>query len=297
MADRPPLVITTTGLVGSNLARVFRAAGASPADTYYPAVDTPRGEPVDITSVQSVRALFEKTAPETVILNAALTNVEYCQENRDAAYEINVKGTRNVAEACREFKAKLVFFSSDYVFDGHAGPYSETDIPHPLSVYGETKLAGESLIKDMLADHLIIRTTVVYGYEQLGKNFCYRLINTLKEGRRISVPRDQAGTPTYAYNLARVVADLIDKKRTGIYNVVGKDLVDRYEFAKRVCDVFGLDASLLTAVTTEELRQKAPRPLKAGLRTDKVRRDSSIPIMGVDEGLKAFKREFDGKAS
>ncbi|HOU36039.1 MAG TPA: NAD(P)-dependent oxidoreductase [Candidatus Omnitrophota bacterium] len=297
MADLTPLVITTTGLVGSTLARVLHASGARPEDTYYPAVDTPRGIPVDITSGQSVRSLFEKTRPKTVILSAALTNVEYCQENRDAAYEVNVKGARNVAEACLAFGAKLVFFSSDYVFDGHDGPYSETDVPHPLSVYGETKLAGESLIRDMLADYLIIRTTVVYGYEQMGKNFCYRLINTLKERRRINVPRDQVGTPTYAYNLAQIVADLIDKKRTGIYNVVGRDLVDRYEFSKRVCEVFGLDASLLNAVTTEELRQKAPRPLRAGLRTDKVRRDSSISVMGVDEGLKAFKRELDGKAS
>jgi dTDP-4-dehydrorhamnose reductase len=188
----------------------------------------------------------------------------------------------------------MVFFSSDYVFDGVNGPYSEDDATHPISVYGETKLAAESFIRKILDDFLIIRTTIVYGCEELGKNFCYRLINTLKSGQRIRVPTDQIGTPTYAHNLSEVVIDLIENNRSGIYNVVGCDVADRYEFAKRVCAVFGLNEKLLIPVTTSELNQKAPRPLKAGLRIDKVRKDSSIKIMGIDESLRAFKKELYG---
>jgi len=294
MADMNPLLITSCGLVGATFVRVLAEQGCRCAESYYPGVDEPRGRAVDIASEESVTDLFAQTQPRTVILSAALTNVEFCQENRDIAWKINVNGARNVARACKAERARLVFFSSDYVFDGAAGPYSETDAPHPISVYGETKLAAESFIRETLEDHLIVRTTIVYGYEALGKNFCYRLINTLKAGQRIKVPADQSGSPTYARNLVEIVVDLLNKGRTGVYNVVGKDLVDRYEFSKRVCRVFGLDESLLDPVTTRELAQKAPRPLKAGLRMDKVMRESSVAVMGVDDGLASFKKELYG---
>jgi dTDP-4-dehydrorhamnose reductase len=293
--DKPrTLLITSTGLVGGNIKRVLVAKGQDLVETYYPAVDKPQGLPVDITLETSVRGLFESAMPSVVILNAALTNVEFCQENRDIAWQINVTGPQNVASLCREYRAKLVFFSSDYVFDGESGPYSETDAPHPISVYGETKLAAESFIRDTVDDHLIIRTTIVYGYEAMAKNFCYRLINTLKAGQQIKVPNDQIGSPTYAYNLAEAVVDLIEQNKKGLYNVVGKDVVDRYEFSRRVCAVFGLDEKLLVPVATKDLSQKAPRPLKAGLRIDKVLRDSSVAIMGIDDSLRAFKKELYG---
>jgi len=294
MADMNPLLITSCGLVGATFVRVLAEQGCPCAESYYPGVDEPRGMAVDIASEESVTDLFAQTQPRTVVLSAALTNVEFCQENRDIAWKINVNGARNVARACKVHRAKLVFFSSDYVFDGAAGPYCETDAPHPISVYGETKLAAESFIRETLEDHLIVRTTIVYGYEVLGKNFCYRLINTLKAGQRIKVPADQSGSPTYARNLAEIVVDLLNKGRTGVYNVAGKDLVDRYDFSKRVCRVFGLDESLLDPVTTRELGQKAPRPLKAGLRMDKVMRESSVAVMGVDDGLASFKKELYG---
>lgn len=285
------LLITSSGLVGGNILSVLGKRGIKAGESYYPAVDKPQGLPVDITDPASVNALFGSVKPSIVIQAAALTNVEFCQENRDAAWKINVTGTQNVAKACAAHKAKHVFFSSDYVFDGQTGPYSETDTPHPISVYGESKSAAETLIRETLEDHLIVRTTIVYGYEALGKNFCYRLINTLRCGQRIKVPGDQIGSPTYARNLAEVVVDLLEKNKTGLYNVVGKDLMDRYEFARRVCVEFGLDQRLLVRVATSELGQKAPRPLKAGLLIDKVSRESSVPIMGVDESLRTFKKE------
>jgi dTDP-4-dehydrorhamnose reductase len=294
MDKRPhTLLITSTGLVGGTILSVLREQGSGAAQTYYPAADTPQGLPVDISDSDSVDALFGSVSPAVVILCAALTNVEFCQNNRDAAWKINVTGPQNVARACKKCGAKLVFFSSDYVFDGAAGPYSETDAPHPISVYGESKLAAESFVRG-LDDHLIIRTTVVYGQEALGKNFCYRLINTLKAGQQIRVPKDQIGSPTYARNLAEITLDLVKKGRKGIYNVAGNDLADRFEFSRRVCAVFGLDEKLLVPVTTAELGQKAPRPLKAGLKTDKVSRDSAVAVMGIDESLLAFKKELYG---
>lgn len=292
MDKQTVLLITSTGLVGGNLLKVLKNKNFKIIESFYPAVETGNGFGVDITDKDALKKVFENNKPDIVILNAALTHVDLCQENNELARSINIEGTRNVALNCKQFNAKMIFFSSDYVFDGKNGPYSEEDQTNPISYYGVTKLEGENLIKQLVADYLIIRTTVVFGFEKLAKNFCYRLINTLKEGQKINVPSDQIGNPTYAYNLAEIVVELIEKKQKGVFNVVGNDLMDRYEFALAVCQGFGLDRTLINPIITAELKQKALRPLKAGLKTDKVKKIVSTEVLGVTESLKLFRKEI-----
>ncbi|MDD5347925.1 MAG: SDR family oxidoreductase, partial [Candidatus Omnitrophica bacterium] len=196
------LVITTTGLVGGNLYAVLSRREPSMARTFYPAVEKEPGFAVDIADPASLEPLFKQVSPKTVFLSAALTNVDYCESHPEESSRINVQGTKNVVDACARQRAKLVFFSSDYVFDGTDGPYSETDCPGPICEYGRQKLAAETAVASTLEDYLIIRTTVVFGCEKARKNFCYRLVSTLGEGKEIRVPSDQVGTPTYAGNLA-----------------------------------------------------------------------------------------------
>jgi len=183
-----------------------------------------------------------------------------------------------------------VYFSSDYVFDGTAGPYSEDDPPSPTSAYGRTKLAGEEVVREIAADHLIVRTTGVYGWEQQGKNFVMRLIRELGDGRTLKVPTDQIGSPTYASNLVQAVRELLQHRKVGTYNIAGCQLVDRYHFALAVARVFGLRADLLTPVSTAELGQDAPRPLQAGLKVDKAKREITTPLLGYEAGLEAMKK-------
>jgi len=288
------ILITSTGLVGGNILRVCKNEGLDVVETYYPTIDLPVGYPVDITDNSSLEKVFTKSDPEIIILNAALTNVEFCEEHQDVARKINVQGTANVIKFCKKVGAKLVFFSSDYVFDGENGPYSEDDKTDPVCFYGQTKLEAETLIRQELRNFLIIRTTVVYGFEKLGKNFCYRLINTLKQGKTIKVPEDQIGSPTYALNLVEVVVDLLKKDRNGLYNVVGRDLIDRYRFSLAVCSEFGLNKELVIPVKTQDLKQKAPRPLRAGLKIDKVLRETEVAILDVKESLAKFRKEING---
>jgi dTDP-4-dehydrorhamnose reductase len=191
-----------------------------------------------------------------------------------------------VVQAVNEINAKIIFFSSDYVFDGVQGPYSEDDPAHPISEYGNQKLIGEHYIAFHSKNYLIIRTTVVYGWETQGKNFVQRLIKSLRDGERIRVPVDQIGNPTFAPNLAEAVIELATGGETGICNIVGSTLVSRYEFAVTIAKAFDLDPLLIVPVSTEELGQVAQRPLSAGLRVDKAQKILRTSLLGYLEGLR-----------
>lgn len=289
------LLLTAASLVGDYLQKVFADAGyVVTACRQRQQSDERDPLAVDLTDAASLRAVFERTQPEIVLLCAALTNVDLCEQQPELAYAVNTAGPAEVARLCAD-KAKLVFFSSDYVFDGQHGPYSEEDEPSPIDYYGRTKLEAEQAIRVLCPGHLIIRTTVVYGCEQAGKNFAMSLVKTLSQGQQRKVPADQVGTPTHALNLCRIVRELVSSGCQGVYNVVGPDLINRYDFALEICREFGLDKGLLVPVTTAELKQPAPRPLQAGLRIDKVCAQASTKPMGVREGLGLLKEELRWK--
>ena len=244
---------------------------------------------LDMNDQKEVTEILTSLKPDVIIHPAANPNVEYCEEHTEETWHVNVEGSRNLIETARDIGAKFVYFSSDYVFDGTNGPYSENDIPSPINEYGLQKLAVEKLIKNYLENYLIIRITIVYGWEQRGKNFVMGLIKNLKSDRFMNVPIDQIGSPTYINNMVQVVKELIESDKTGIYHVAGTDLMNRYTFAKNVAEIFELDENLLIPVTTNQLGQIAKRPLKAGMKVDKVQKDVSIRVMNVREGLEEMK--------
>ena len=244
---------------------------------------------LDMTDQKAVKEILTSLKPDVIIHPAANPNVEYCEAHQKETWQINVEGSRNLIETARDIGAKFVYFSSDYVFDGTNGPYSEEDIPHPINEYGLQKLAVEKLIKNYLENYLIIRITIVYGWERRGKNFVMGLIKNLKNGRSMNIPFDQIGSPTYVNNMVHVVKELIESNEIGIYHVAGTDLIDRYTFAKNIAEIFELDENLLIPVTTNQLGQIAKRPLKAGMKIDKVQKDVSIHLMNVREGLEDMK--------
>lgn len=244
---------------------------------------------LDMTDIKAVKDILTLIKPDVIIHPAANPNVEYCEEHPKETWQVNVEGSRNLIEIAREIGAKFVYFSSDYVFDGTTGPYSENHIPNPINEYGFQKFAVENLIKKSLDNYLIIRITVVYGWERRGKNFVMGLIKNLKHGDIMKVPSDQIGSPTYVNNMAQVVKELIESDKSGIYNVAGTDIIDRYTFAKNVVEIFELDENLLIPVSTNQLGQKAKRPLNAGMEVNKVQKDVSIRLMNVREGLEDMK--------
>ena len=252
---------------------------------------------LNIVDAARVRAVFERVRPSHVALCAALTHVDFCQEHPEQAAKVNVEGVRNVLEACAAHASKLAFFSTEYVFDGINGPYEENDAPRPLSVYGQTKLDAERLLLDCALAPLIIRTTVVYSFLPGSKNFIMQLADRLRQGQFMNVANDKYSHPTYAPNLAAVTRSLIGAGKTGIYHVVGPDYMNRYDFALKAAEILGFDKSFIRPISTTELGQKAPRPLRAGLKTDKLARDLGHALTGVEAALREIRPQLSANAA
>lgn len=227
----------------------------------------------DVRSTNAVNAAFQTaTSQDAIIHAAALSNVDWCENHPKEAVSVNVAGTRNVAAAAKQAGARLIFFSSEYVFDGQAGPYDENSQPNPISEYGKQKLSAEKLIGELCSNYLIIRMTTVFGYEEAGKNFLMSCISRMQTQPVVQVPDDQISTPTYVEDIARITADLAGRPDVqGILNIAGPDLMSRTDFATAIVEAFGLDLARLQPVSTAELEQPARRPLKAGLKIDRLK--------------------------
>ncbi len=251
---------------------------------------------LDITDAGVVRELLARLRPEAVIHTAAFTAVDACETQRDLSWRVNVEGTANVAAACREIDARLVHVSTEYLFDGENGPYTEEDPPHPISHYGLTKLESEKAVRERCSDWVIGRTTVLFGHApNVRPSFVAWLADKLSRGERVRVVDDQIGSPTLADNLAQMLLALLDSDRGGVYNTVGDTILDRHAFAVMEADLFGLDPSLIDRIKTSELGQPAPRPLKAGLIMDKFKRDfPSVPVLTAGQALGEIQRQMQG---
>jgi len=250
-----------------------------------------RLEHLDMRDQQATVDFLSRVKPNIVVQTAAQPNVDYCEDHREEAWRTNVLGTENVAKACEQVGAKHVFISTDYVFDGKAGPYSEDDPVNPINFYAVTKVEGEKRVQS-LGNYLIIRTGVVFDADPDSKNFALRVVNELTAGRTMLVPIDQYGNPTLASNLASCVIELSTEDKVGVYNVAGRSIMSRFDFALRICEAFNLDRRLIRPITSEELRQKAKRPKKLGLKTDKAARELSTQLLEVDEALNRFKDDL-----
>jgi dTDP-4-dehydrorhamnose reductase len=186
----------------------------------------------------------------------------------------------------------MVFFSTEYVFDGVNGPYDEMALPNPLSSYGRTKLAAENVIKDTLDDALIVRTTVVFGWDRGSKNFAMQIYERVQNGLEMTIPDDQIGTPTLAGYLADASVRLAQMGVVGVVNVVGRDIVARSDFARALVKLYGGKAELVIAVSTASLHQKAVRPLRGGLRTEKLQRLLGEEPPSLEQSLRRLEWEW-----
>lgn len=241
--------------------------------------------------------LLEQTRPNIVYITAGFTRVDACEEEPARAHAINCDGPTAVCRAARTLGAKTVYYSTEYVFDGVRGPYTEEDQPNPLSVYGKSKLAGEDAILGEGPDALILRTTVVFGPEIHGKNFAYQLAARLAAKETMRVPQDQVSSPTYNRDLATASVALVESGAHGVFNVVGPETMDRAVFAKRLARAVHLDETLIGTVSTKTLKQIAPRPLNAGLEIDKMR--SAVPqvkMRTVEEAVAHWQTHPRGKS-
>ena len=239
---------------------------------------------LDIRNKGEVKSLINGLQPTHIILTSALGNAELCETDKKLCYAINVEGTKNVSEACKEIDAHLTYISSDYIFDGKEGPYTEEETSNPINEYGKAKNESESIINS-LEKYIIIRTTNIYSYGHDKKNFIAGLIEKTKNNQEFKVPEDQIGTPILASELARANIELIERGFNGTINIVGPDLVNRVEWCKRIASELKLNDKLIKGVKTSELNQKAKRPMNAGLKTDKLE-GLGIKIKNLEESAR-----------
>lgn len=235
-------------------------------------------------SPENLDEIFEQYEIDAVYCVGGATDVERCEADTEWAMQTNHLGPAALASRCTHIP--FIYFSTEYVFDGLDGPYTETSEKNPVSVYGLSKSLGEEAVLRMHSTALVLRTTVVYGEDPGGKNFLYSLRRNLASGQTISVPVDQFSTPTYNRDLARATIALVHASRYGIFHICGPELLSRYDFAVQAALEMKLDSRMLRGVVTSDLAQKAKRPLRAGLLTEKL--TQSVPevrMRTVAEGI------------
>lgn len=268
------LVVGAKGMLGADLLSLLGERGRG--------VDLPE---IDITDLVSVQRVLTALKPSVVVNCAAYTDVDGCESNSDTAMQVNAEGVAFLAMISREIGAKLVQVSTDYAFDGSKGsPYREDDLPRPLNVYGESKLAGE-LNVDVNPDNLVVRTQWLYGLQ--GKNFVETMLRLATEKDRLSVVDDQIGAPTWTVDLAKGMIALIDAGCRGTYHVANSGSTSWNGFAQAIFSGAGLTVQV-EAMTTEQLNRPARRPLHSTLDCSKLAADTGVTLQPWQDALNQY---------
>lgn len=243
-------VTGASGQLGYDVAELLKAKRME-----YMAVS--RGS-MDITDKLQVRRVIKDYKPDCVIHCAAYTSVDNAENDRDNCYKVNVLGTRYIADVCRELNAKMVYISTDYVFDGESNePYSIEDVPNPINYYGLTKYQGELEVQQSLEKYYIVRTSWVFG--ENGNNFVKTMLGLGMSKKKISVVADQVGSPTYTHDLAKILIDLIKTEGYGVHHISNSGYCTWYEFAEEIFKQSGLNIKLIP-VYTSDYPSKVLRP-------------------------------------
>jgi dTDP-4-dehydrorhamnose reductase len=244
---------------------------------------------LDITDGLAVENLITECKPDAIIHAAAMTQVDECELNKIDCYNTNVTATRFLIEAAKEVNSKLVYISTDFIFDGSTGPYKEDDEPKPVNYYGSTKLSAETEIMESGLHWCIVRTVLVIG-TAVGtrSNIISWVKEKLSKGEKIKVVNDQFRTPTFTEDLAKGILLVLEKNATGIYHISGKDLLTPYQIALKTAEHFNLDDSLIEQADVTSFTQPAVRPPRTGFYIDKARKDLGYEPLSFEEGLKKF---------
>ena len=271
----PRILITgSDGLIGQALQR--KLANWPEADVLATGLDNfPRFRsgsggyvPLDVTGHGAVERLFLDFAPTAVVHLAAMSKVEACEQDKEACWRVNVEATANIARLCKYHGARLVFLSTDFLFDGANGPYAEDDYPAPVNAYGRSKQAAENAIRlSGLTQWASVRTSLVFGTgdDLKGLNIATLMVRQLKAGASFLAASDQLRSPTYAPDLADGLRRIIQFEKSGLYHLAGRERLSVFDLCRLAAPVFGFDPNLIEPTTTAALHPDAPRPLNGGL--------------------------------
>jgi dTDP-4-dehydrorhamnose reductase len=249
---------------------------------------------MDITDRQQVLKVFEEIKPDAVIHTAAMTQVDDCEKDKDQCRLANIDAVSNLIEACRNFDSHLVHLSTDFIFDGEDGPYTEEAVPNPINYYGWSKLEAEKLLQESDIKWAIVRTVLVFGIanDMSRSNIILWVKKSLEEGKTIKVVNDQWRTPTLAEDLATGCILIVKKGALGIFNISGKDFLSPYDMAVQTADYFGLDKSLITEVDSTIFTQPAKRPPRTGFVINKAKNELGYNPKSFTEGIAILSKQL-----
>lgn len=242
---------------------------------------------LDITDREAVLTMVQDFAPDVIIHGAAMTAPDPCETDRETCLKVNVEGTAHVAEAASINRAFLVHVSTDFIFDGEGGPYSEDDLPNPVNFYGLSKLKAEEAVRASGCRWAIARTVLVYGNTH-GAQRSHLILwvrDKVGSGEHIKVVSDQVRTPTYAGDLAKGILLIADKQAEGVFHLSGKDTLTPYDMAMATCTALDLDHTLMEKVDASIFTQPARRPMRTGFHIDKAVRELGYAPLSFQEGL------------
>lgn len=289
----PKVLITgSNGLLGQKLVSLLAD------DTAYQVIATGRGDnrnpagaytylTMDITKEVDIQQVIDNQKPDFVVNTAAMTHVDQCQLHPKDCWKQNVQAVEYLVSSCAKSGSFLLHLSTDFIFDGAAGPYKEDDDPNPLSYYAESKLASEKIIKNATIRWAIARTMLVYGvaHDMSRSNIILWVKSNLEQNKPIKVVSDQWRMPTLAEDLATGCKLIIDQKAEGVFHLSGKDMLTPYDIALKTAAFFELDSSLITEVDGSIFSQPAKRPARTGFILDKAYRQLDYKPRSFDEGL------------
>lgn len=249
-------------------------------------------EEMDITDAAICKSVISQSKADAVIHCAAYTAVDAAEDDVERCRRINGEGTRNVAAACRDAGVKMMYISTDYVFDGEGTrPWEPDDERNPLNVYGLTKCEGELAVEELLDQYFTVRIAWVFGVA--GKNFIKTMLRLGKERGAVSVVDDQVGSPTYTYDLARLLVDMIQTDKYGRYHATNEGLCSWYEFAKEIFHQAGMDDVKVTPVSSDQFPAKAKRPANSRMSKAKLTENGFELMPTWQDALSRFLKEIE----
>ena len=291
MAAKRALITGGSGLLGSNTARAA-AKDFEVFATYnsnYSLISGCKFIPLDIRDKNKVFSVFQDVRPHLVIHTAALADVDYCEDHPEEAWAVNVEGTENIAKASSEISTKLIHISTNSIFDGKKGMYSEEDKPSPVNVYARTKLEGEKKVQRLIPDSIIIRTAF-YGWSLHNKtSLAEWVITSLKEQKPVNMFTDVFFSPIFAGDLVEIIIEMYHKEICGVYHVGGRERCSKYAFGLEIAKSFGLNADNIHPTSITDMGLKAPRPRDLSLNVAKLSKELNTQLPSVREGVERFR--------
>jgi dTDP-4-dehydrorhamnose reductase len=296
------LVTGSNGLLGQKLISKLSARtgmqiiATDLGDNLNPSIEDYEYIDLDLTQTTRLENTFKRIKPDAVIHAAAMTHVDQCELNPEACHKVNVEATETLARLCSDFGAFLIFVSTDFIFDGTAGPYKEEDQPNPLSVYGHAKWDAEKIVQSMTTPWAIVRTVLLYGFVPgLGRtNIVLWVKKSLEDGNKIKVVNDQERSPTLAEDLADGIIAVLMRKREGTYHISGSEQMKIIDIARTVAKHWNLDESLIEETTSDVIAQPAKRPPVTGFIILRAQTELGYKPHTLKAGLEVLDKQLKG---